>query len=343
MEIRNEEIEEIRCSKTAVQCIDPEKTEYEPECREKGTTKTIVLSVILILTLLLACFLLRTERIYLSPNDEYRVIHLFGTNLFFHNTGARIPMFNLIDTEKDDISKINIFASCKKKYALLVYSKGVKIYDHGQHVSGYENDSMMATVSSCVADYDGNGNDDIFLLLKKEDEKYGERLIVLNYNDEKVEKTYDASFKKVNPWKVQVCDVDGDGEKEVSLAVYTVAKYHPVSAKRPFIYNFHDNKLYPKWLGSRLSRPFDDYVFCDVDGDKKDELISVETTKEGKKELDVYKWKGFGFESVGVSKAYDQMDDIKADGKLITVVCGNKFSKELEAFEYRNGKIETGG
>lgn len=343
MEIRNDHAKETPCTKFSGRCIDPETTGDAHKQRKIRLIKTIIFFSVIILAVLSARFFIKTERISLSTNDEYRIVHLFGTNFFFHNAESGIPIFHLIDIEKDGTSKINTLTSCQKRYAAVVYARGVKLYNHGKYVSGYENDNMMATVSSFIADYDGNGNDDIFLLLKKKNEEYGERLIVLNYNDKKIVKTYDASFEKLNPWKVQVCDVDGDGKMEISLGVYTVAKYHPVYAKRPFIYYFHDNKLYPKWLGSRLSRPFDDYLFCDVDGDKMDELISVETTQDGKKELDVYKWTGFGFESIGVSKAYDTIYDIKVNGKLITVVCGDKNAKEPKAFEYRNGKIETGG
>lgn len=31
-------------------------------------------------------------------------------------------------------------------------------------------------------------------------------------------------------------------------------------AKRPFFYDLVEGNLIPVWLGSRLSRPFDDYI-----------------------------------------------------------------------------------
>jgi hypothetical protein len=344
MESRNDHAKGIRCVKIEEKDIATAAAGPAPRHRKKRLIKTIILIAAIILSAVLAAHdLIRTEKTVLGPNDEYRIIHLFGTNFFLHNTGTGIPIFNLIDIEKDDIGKISRLTSFQKEYVVVTYAGGIKIYDRGKYVSEYKNESMMETISSFVADYDGNGNDDIFLLLKKKDEKYGERLIVVNYNGKKAEKTYDASFQKVNPWKVQVCDVDGDGKMEISLGVYTVAKYHQVYAKRPFLYYFYNNKLYPKWLGSRLSRPFDDYIFCDIDGDKMDELISAETTQDGKKELNAYKWTGFGFESIGVSKPYDKIYDIKTDGKLITVFCGDHNATEPKLFEYRNGKIETGG
>ena len=69
-----------------------------------------------------------------------------------------------------------------------------------------------------------------------------------------------------NPWKIQIGDVDGDGKDEIGIGVYKKAKFHPVMAKRPFIYGWDGKKLYPKWLGSRLSRPFKDFVLADFGG-----------------------------------------------------------------------------
>lgn len=308
-----------------------------------GPVQKFLLPVVIILLIgvLSACLWIRSDKVEVSLDDEYRVVHLFGTGFFFHKTETGIQRLDLVDIEKGNASKINTVNSCQKKYAAVIYTKGVKLYDHGKYVSGYQDTGGLEVLSSFFSDYDGNGNDDLFLLFRKEGKKYGEKLIILNFNRGMVRKTYEESFQKLNPWKVQVCDVDGDGQKEVSLGVYTMAKYHRVYAKRPFLYYFHKNKLYPKWLGSRLSQPFDDYIFCDVDGNKMDELISIETMRDGKKELDAYQWKGFGFESIGVSEEYAQMGGLKANGKAVTVVCGDKKTARRKAFEYHNGKLKT--
>lgn len=302
--MRNNYTQGIYSTQIEGKCVAAETIRYAPKPSKKGLIAATLLSA----AILSACFFIKAQKIYL-----------------------------------DGTLQISTLTSNQKKYAVSISTRDVKIYDRGKYISGYENENRMETISSFVADYDGDGNDDLFLLLKKKEEEYGEKLIILNYNGKKIEKTYDVSFQKVNPWKVQVCDVDGDGTMEVSLGVYTEAKYHPVYAKRPFLYEFHNHQLYPKWLGSRLSRPFDDYVFCDVDGDKMDELISVETTREGKKELNAYKWTGFGFESIGVSQAYDIIGDIGTDCGSVTAVCGSQTTAEAKTFTYRNGKMETKG
>ena len=311
--------------------------------RKKKPALTVLLSAAALSAVLSACLLIPRERTDLGPAGTYGIVGFPGVQLLFHSSGRGLPEFSRIDPAAGAVLRIAGLTSSRKKYAVLLRQKALELYDGGKAVAGYRDDDGLTTVSSFVADQDGDGNDELFLLLGKEGTSCGERLIVLGFDGRAVEKTYDASFRKLNPWKVQVCDVDGDGKKEISLGVYTVAKYHPVYAKRPFLYEFRDRKLYPKWLGSRLSRPFDDYLFCDVDGDKADELISVETARDGRKELNAYKWTGFGFESIGVSQAYDIIRDLRTDGGSVTAVCGGPADSRSKTFLYRNGEMKTGG
>lgn len=109
----------------------------------------------------------------------------------------------------------------------------------------------------------------------------------------------------IKPIKVQLGDVNGDGVNEIAICVYKTAKFHPVMAKRPFFFNLVDGNLIPVWLGSRLSRPFDDYVLYDIDADAVDEIISVEQLENGKRVIAVYNWKGFGFEMLTQSEEFD--------------------------------------
>jgi hypothetical protein len=73
--------------------------------------------------------------------------------------------------------------------------------------------------------------------------------------------------------------------------------------------------LYPKWLGSRLSRPFDDAVLGDLDADGRDELVAVEHTREGQLEIAAYHWRGFGFERAAVSAAASRICGLSVDGQ----------------------------
>ena len=116
---------------------------------------------------------------------------------------------------------------------------------------------------------------------------------------------YRIDLSGIKPMKVQLGDVDGDGVKEVAICVYKTTKFHPVMAKRPFFFDLVEGNLIPIWLGSRLSRPFDDYILYDIDADAVDEIISIERLESGRQVIAVYIWKGFGFELLTQSEAFD--------------------------------------
>ena len=199
----------------------------------------------------------------------------------------------------------------KDKYLAAFTSNTINIYlENGKLFSQYELKKELI-LSSTAADLDRDGKDEIILLTCKESSQYGEDLLVLSFKDytenrDKIifKEIYRHHCKDLNPWKVQTSDVDGDGKTEISIGVYKTSPLHPVMAKRPFIYDWINEGIFPKWRGSWLSRPFDDYVFLDLDSDGRDEIVSIEHTSEGEKVLASYSWKGFGFEKTGESKSF---------------------------------------
>lgn len=98
------------------------------------------------------------------------------------------------------------------------------------------------------------------------------------------------------PWRVTWGDVDGDGRAELLVGVIGKARFDPVERKRPFVYAWDGRRLVPKWLGSRLSRPIEDIILGNADDEGPDDLVAVESTRDGGLEVAVYAWKGFGFE-----------------------------------------------
>lgn len=165
-------------------------------------------------------------------------------------------------------------------------------------------------------DIDGDGEEEIVVLTKKIFSKYGKQVVIYSSRDNEI---YRSDFSELNPWKVAMGDIDGDGIDEVSIGVYKETIFHPIMDKRPFIYSFKDGGLHPKWRGSRLSRPFTEYLFYDIDENGVDEIISIEILENEEKLINTYKWKGFGFEGFEESKSYEDMDDLRIENSEIYI------------------------
>lgn len=241
--------------------------------------------------------------------------------------------------------------NCHNPYILNSHGIQYTVFINGQSLTIHLGKKLQSTysipspedeiLSSFISDINNDNDDEILLLTRHKSNEYGSSLIILSYNDGFAE-VFTKQMQSYNPWKVQACDIDGDNIKEISLGVYTVSAYRKDMAKRPFIYNLYKGSLYPKWLGSRLSRPFDDYIFNDIDGDNMDELLSIEVLKEGSKEIMSYKWTGFGFEGIGNSKAFDDIKCIKPDGNGINAQVFENNKWITKNYKFMEGKlIET--
>lgn len=164
-------------------------------------------------------------------------------------------------------------------------------------------------ISFCIEDIDQKGLREMLLLTGQIGSEYGNKLVILSLSGEEL--IQKLPIESLKPWKIQTADVDGDNKRELSIGVYKTARFHNIEDKRPFLYNLYPEGLSPKWLGSRLSRPFTDYVFGDIDQDGSDELISIEPLSSGEKVIHAYRWKGFGFESAAESPAFQDISRIK--------------------------------
>lgn len=100
----------------------------------------------------------------------------------------------------------------------------------------------------------------------------------------------------LNPWKLQIADVDGDRKQEIILGVWKKSPKDPVMAKRVFVYSWDGRQMAPKWLGSRLSRRFEDFEFRDINNDGWDELLALEVSPGRPMRIGIYRWRSFGFE-----------------------------------------------
>ncbi|HZK33266.1 MAG TPA: hypothetical protein VFC60_02090 [Tissierellaceae bacterium] len=171
-----------------------------------------------------------------------------------------------------------------------------------------------------LGDVNGNGESELIILTGRKRAKYGKEVLIFAVNNtikndtnNNIKEIGRKDFREFNPWKLVIGDIDGDNIDEISLGVYKESPLHPVMAKRPFIYSYIDGGIQPKWRGSRLSRPFTDYHFYDIDEDGTDEIIAIEILEDNKKLINTYKWKGFGFEGYSESEIYEDITDLTLD------------------------------
>ncbi|WP_313757963.1 hypothetical protein [Tissierella sp.] len=163
-------------------------------------------------------------------------------------------------------------------------------------------------IDYAIGNINGDDIDYLVILTGSRWRKFGKEVIIFSLEDMK--EIYRRNFSEFKPWKIAIGDIDGDGKYEVSVGMYKKSPLHEVMAKRPFIYSFENGRLEPKWRGSRLSKPFTDYNFYDIDGDNIDEIISVEILENNRKIINTYKWKGFGFEGYLESKDYEDIKEL---------------------------------
>jgi len=130
-------------------------------------------------------------------------------------------------------------------------------------------------------------------------------------------------------WKAEVADLDGDGDDELVLGIWSNKKRHdePQPHKTLWVLSW-DGHWVETWRGSALARPMSDFATGDLDGDQRAELISLEKVG-GRWVLAFYEWNGFGFSGLSHYALDDELENprlasnpptLRAEGREPTVL-----------------------
>jgi len=96
------------------------------------------------------------------------------------------------------------------------------------------------------------------------------------------------------PW--QLCWTQLPGEQRFAIAAYKATPMADFPHNCMFVFAWHDHTAEPRWLGSRLTRPYVDAAHANLRGDGQFRMVSVEVTRDGGHGLSVYRPIGFGYE-----------------------------------------------
>jgi len=200
----------------------------------------------------------------------------------------------------------NIKTFSGDQYSLCLYHNRMELVDNNNVVIDQYFVKPWVIIDGCLLLKEKA----VIVILGKEGEIRGERLACFTFKNGTLQNKWIDNDHQINPWKILICDVEGDGRPEVAVGVWKTAKFHPVFDNRLFIYAWEKEMIYPKWLGSRLSSPFVDFDFRDINQDGIAELIALEYQKDGLKRIIAYEWTGFGFRGIAILGKNLLMDSI---------------------------------
>lgn len=135
----------------------------------------------------------------------------------------------------------------------------------------------------------------LFCILGYEGRPYGIMpAVFLRSKDGTREEIWRDKDRGFNPWRIEVVELDDDPEPEIALGVYKKTRRDHHLARRLFIYDWTGYSLSPKWLGSRLALPMEDFKFIKSAGKQHHQLVALEQTPDFKL-IRTYRWNEFGF------------------------------------------------
>lgn len=108
-------------------------------------------------------------------------------------------------------------------------------------------------------------------------------------------------------------DIDNDQIEDILVGVVKSTRFDSVPNKRLFIFKNYQGYIRPKWLGSKMPQPLEDFSLVNnVLGSKN--ILTIEKEKSGNYLVAEYKWRKFGIEFV---KYLEKEIDLQTARKIV--------------------------
>lgn len=104
-----------------------------------------------------------------------------------------------------------------------------------------------------------------------------------------------SDAQQLNPWKLMIADVDGDGRSELCAGVKKATRFDHLIKNRLFVFNMQGAVFWPKWLGSELHLDIVDFDFAAPDTSGRQKLLLLANCDPIHLCIASYQWDEFGF------------------------------------------------